>query len=99
MMIMRIFRPAPTFRLALTGVILAGILAGCGKKEQQAALQPATPIPLPEHPLIAPCEPGIPGGRLVIATFIDPKTLNPTTPHDLGSPHLYHMLLRCLVTS
>ena len=96
-MIMRIFRPAPTFRLALTGVILAGILAGCGKKEQPAAPLPATSIPLPEHPLVAPCEPGVPGGRLVIATFGDPKTFNPIMADEQASKDISRFLFNCLV--
>lgn len=78
-------------------MFLAGILAGCGKSGQPAAPQTAAGIPLPEHPLIAPCEPGIPGGRLVIATFIDPKTLNPITADDLGSRDIYRLLFNCLV--
>src|SRR5260370_5306012 len=96
-MIMRLFRQAPTFRSALVGLILAGTLAGCGKNGQPVASQPAANIPLPEHPLIAPCEPGIPGGRLVIATFVDPKTLNPITADDLGSRDIFPLRFNCLV--
>jgi len=96
-MIMRLFKQAPGFWSALVGVILAGILAGCGKNGQPVASQPAASIPLPEHPLIAPCEPGIPGGRLVIATFGDPKTLNPITADDLSSRDIYRLLFSCLV--
>src|SRR5258708_17540095 len=96
-MIMRFSRQAPTSRLALVGFFLAGIVAGCGTTVQPFASQPAASIPLPEHPLIAPCEPGIPGGRLVIATFGDPKTLNPITADDLSSRDIYRLLFSCLV--
>jgi peptide/nickel transport system substrate-binding protein len=96
-MIMSIFRKVIIFRPALAGVILAGILTGCRKNEQPAAPQPAANIPLPEHPLIAPCEPGIPGGRLVMTTFGDPKTYNPIMADELASRDIYRFLFNCLV--
>src|SRR5258708_22460864 len=96
-MIMRFSRQAPTSRSALVGFFLAGIVAGCGKNGQPVASQPAASIPLPEHPLIAPCEPGIPGGRLVIATFGDPKTFNPIMYDEQGSKGISRVPFNCLL--
>ncbi len=96
-MIMRLFRKPLIFRPVLAGILLAGIFAGCGKNEQPAAPQPVASIPLPEHPLIAPCDPGIPGGRLVMTTFGDPKTYNPIMADELASRDIYRFLFNCLV--
>ena len=70
---------------------------GCGGKNESPASSSSAAIPLPEHPLIAPCEPGIPGGRLVLATFGDPKTFNPITATELSSRDIYRFLFNCLV--
>ena len=89
---------------AATAVVLAGIISGCGKNNDQpgasnqsAASQTSTNIPLPDPPLIAPCEPGIPGGRLVVATFGDPKTFNPITANESSSQDIYRFLFTSLV--
>jgi len=83
----------------------ATILAGCGSKNDTpssassatAASGSAGGIPLPDPPLVAPCEPGIPGGRLVVATFGDPKTFNPVTATELSSRDIYRLLFNTLV--
>jgi len=49
-----------------------------------------------EPPLIADCAPGIPGGRLVIATFGDPKTFNPITANESSSRDIYRLLFASL---
>lgn len=76
-----------------TGILLLGLLltpapvsgaAGGGKN------------PLPEPPLVANCEPGIPGGRLVIATFGDPKTFNPITENESSSSDIIRLLFSSL---
>ncbi|MBI1840467.1 MAG: ABC transporter substrate-binding protein [Verrucomicrobia bacterium] len=41
--------------------------------------------PLPDPPFISPCEPGVRGGRLVISSFVDPKTFNPITANEQSS--------------
>src|SRR5204863_9091052 len=63
------------FLLALAG------LASCGKKPGEPA-SPTAQGPLPEPPMVANCEPGQRGGRLVIATFGEPKTFNPLTANE-----------------
>jgi peptide/nickel transport system substrate-binding protein len=78
----------------------AAILCGCGSKSESPSSGSASAssnIPLPEHPLIAPCEPGTPGGRLVVAIFGDPKTFNPITSTELASRDIYRFLFNCLV--
>src|SRR5580698_2124566 len=77
-------------RASLMAGILAALLCGCGKQSETqspAASGPrvGTAHPLPPSPLIARCEPGKPGGRLVIATISDPKTFNPITASETSS--------------
>lgn len=63
-------------------IAIAAMLSGCGKNPPAAPAKSAADYPLPEPPLVADCAPGIPGGRLVIATFGDPKTFNPITANE-----------------
>ena len=63
-------------------------LAGCGKPAGHA---------LPEPPRIAACEPGKPGGRLVLATDGIPKTFNPLFANDSGSESVTRLLFSSLV--
>ena len=67
-------------------VLLLGLslLAGCGKKES-ASGDATQNAPLPEPPLVVKCEPGVRGGRLVIAQLGDPKTFNPITANETSS--------------
>src|SRR5476651_1452138 len=71
-------------------------LFGCGKKSESAPEKPAV-IALPEPPLVADCAPGIPGGRLVVATFGDPKTFNPITANEQSSEEIYRHLFAGLL--
>ena len=72
--------------------LLAAFLSACGNKNETPA-PPATASeakdhPLPTPPAIAHCEPGISGGRLVLALFGDPKTFNPITSSETSSTDL-----------
>ena len=88
--------------IALVPVLLL-LLAGCDKKSDPGT--PGTSAtqtrpsagPPPEGALIAKCEPGIPGGRLVIATFGDPKTFNPITANESSSEDIIRFLFASLV--
>jgi peptide/nickel transport system substrate-binding protein len=71
------------------------VFAGCGKNA--APEKPAANIPLAEPPLVASCAPGIPGGRIVIATFGDPKTFNPITANEQSSEEIYRHLFAGLL--
>ena len=53
--------------------------------------------PLSDPPLLADCNPGIPGGRLVMSTFADPKTFNPITANDESSRQIYRFLFASLL--
>ena len=73
----------------------------CGKSGSEstpAAKLPASSAPaavnapLPEPPYVVEVEPGLPGGRLVVATFGDPKTFNPITANEGSSEEIYRML-------
>jgi peptide/nickel transport system substrate-binding protein len=85
-------------RLLAIVVAVVFCFSGCGKKSETASSEnPAANFPLPEPPLVADCNPGVPGGRLVIATFGDPKTFNPITANEQSSDetirHLFASLL------
>ncbi|MFZ0826228.1 MAG: ABC transporter substrate-binding protein [Verrucomicrobiia bacterium] len=71
-------------------------LSGCEKKAVTPEKSAAS-YPLPEPPLVADCEPGIPGGRLIVSTFADPKTFNPITASDGGSQEIYRFLFASLL--
>ncbi len=89
-----------TYRMiwvAAIGLTVAGMLGGCGKNEQLSAPKPSANIPLPEPPLVATCEPGIYGGRLVMAEFADPKTFNPITANENSSLAITRFLFAGLV--
>lgn len=74
------------------------LLAGCGKNPSVNAPEtsPAS-YPLPEPPLVAKCQPGVRGGRLVVATFGDPKTFNPIIANESSSQDIYRFLFASLL--
>lgn len=73
-------------------------LAGCGKKTESAVPEKnAASYPLPDPPLVADCAPGIPGGRLVVALYGDPKTFNPITANEQSSEEIYRHLFASLL--
>jgi len=78
-------------------IAIAALLTGCGKNPPAAPAKAAADFPLPEPPLVADCAPGIPGGRLVIATFGDPKTFNPITANEQSSEEIYRHLFASLL--
>ncbi|MBI3191317.1 MAG: ABC transporter substrate-binding protein, partial [Pedosphaera parvula] len=55
-----------------------------------------TDTSLPHSPRVAKCEPGTPGGRLVIAAFTDPKTFNPITENETSSSDIINMMFASL---
>jgi peptide/nickel transport system substrate-binding protein len=79
-------------------ILLAVIFSGCGKNSKTAAPESsAINYPLPEPPLVADCVPGIPGGRLVLATFGDPKTFNPIMQNETSSVTVNRYLFESLL--
>ncbi len=72
------------------------LLGGCGDKPAQSSA-PAASIPLPQPPCVVDCEPGKLGGRLVVATFGDPKTLNPIVANESTSEEIFRFLFWGLV--
>jgi peptide/nickel transport system substrate-binding protein len=86
---------------ARTSVVLAAMticFSGCGKKSETASPErSAASYPLPDPPLVADCEPGIPGGRLVVASYGDPKTFNPITGNDGSSEMIFRHLFAGLL--
>ena len=76
---------------------VAAILSGCGEKPAATPQKSAADYPLPEPPLVADCAPGIPGGRLVVGTFGDPKTFNPITANESSSEEIYRHLFAALL--
>ncbi|HSH96173.1 MAG TPA: ABC transporter substrate-binding protein, partial [Roseimicrobium sp.] len=75
--------------------------SGCGGKSDGpssgGAPTPVAQTPLPEPPYVAKCEPGVHGGRLVVATFGDPKTFNPITANEASSTDIIRFLFMGLV--
>src|SRR5690349_20398341 len=64
-----------------TGLLAMAVLSGCGGKPQ---------------PRIANCDPGIPGGRLVLAAPGNPQTFNPLID-DVASDSVVRLLFGSLV--
>lgn len=96
----------------LFGVVAAAalMLGGCGKKadsnnSSSTSGGSAAPVklakddgfPVPEPALVADCEPGISGGRLIIATPGDPKTFNPITENESSSSDIIRLLFSALM--
>jgi len=88
------------------------LLAGCGKKSDSSAntgngggggqgssakLGKDDGFALPEPALVADCEPGIRGGRLIVATPGDPKTFNPITENESSSSDIIRFLFNSLM--
>ncbi|MDB6121797.1 MAG: extracellular solute-binding protein family 5 [Pedosphaera sp.] len=87
-----------TFRIIITGFILAGMLSACGNKDGASSSgKSADKRPLPEPPAVSQCEPGVYGGRCVIATFADPKTFNPITANETSSTDIIQRMFSGLV--
>ncbi|HVU26604.1 MAG TPA: ABC transporter substrate-binding protein [Verrucomicrobiae bacterium] len=85
--------------LGVVAVFLAAILfSGCSKKAESVSSEnSATNYPLPDPPLVADCNPGIRGGRLVIAEPGDPKTFNPITANESSSQDIYRFFFASLL--
>jgi peptide/nickel transport system substrate-binding protein len=66
------------FSIRTTLVFTAAMfcLTGCGEKSANVFEKSAVSYPLPDPPLVADCEPGNLGGRLVVSEIGDPKTFN-----------------------
>jgi peptide/nickel transport system substrate-binding protein len=62
-----------------TAILLAVAFSGCEKKQE------AQTGPIKYNGLPPQSEPGIPGGRVVLATFADPKTFNPITADETST--------------
>ncbi|MGD0745557.1 MAG: ABC transporter substrate-binding protein [Verrucomicrobiota bacterium] len=86
---------------ARAAAVLVALLAGfCGcsqRTETTLTEKDAMSYPLPAPPLVADCAPGIPGGRLVVALFGDPKTFNPITGNEQSSEEIYRHLFAGLL--
>jgi len=86
--------------LVRSAVIFAALLvclSGCRKKAETPPEKSAASYPLPDPPLVADCQPGIPGGRLVMALYGDPKTYNPITGNEQSSEEIYQHLFEALL--
>ncbi len=88
------------FRNLITGLLLSGILflTGCGSKTDSSTTASKQNYPLPDPPLVAKCAPGIPGGRLVIAVFGEPKTFNPITANESSSTDVIRFMFAGLTS-
>ena len=84
------------FSLRIFAFLALVLLSSCGRQNTPANKSTAA-IPLPSPPCVVNCEPGAPGGRLVIATFGDPKTFNPITANESSSEQIYRLLFWKLI--
>jgi len=92
------------FRSLVLTVGVALLIAGCKKSEVAAPGGKPTEssakaaADLPQPPCVYDCEPGVRGGRLVIATVGDPKTFNPITENESTSREVIRFLFAGLVS-
>ena len=70
--------------------------SGCGKKTATPE-KSAADYALPDPPLVADCHPGIRGSRLIMSTWVDPKTFNPITGNEQSSADIYRFLFASLL--
>jgi len=87
--------PRFNFGLALLMAALGLSTSGCNPGKSTNS-NPSGMVPLAEPPLVADCEPGRSGGRLVIATIGDPKTFNPIVQNETSSSDILRMLFTSL---
>ena len=83
--------------LLLSGCKKEGDSTQSGTQASVAAAARAASALKTEPPLVSECEPGVRGGRLVIATFGDPKTFNPITENESSSRDIIRLLFVSLV--
>jgi peptide/nickel transport system substrate-binding protein len=91
-----------TFKQSLSVFSASAILVllpGCGKKagEDGNASSKVENAPLPQPPLVFQGEPGVRGGRLVVAQFGEPKTFNPITENEDSSQVLIRFMFVSLL--
>ena len=86
----------PFRRTGFTKITLAALLAVLSAGLESRAAD--TDHPLPTPPYESRCEPGIRGGRCVIALFADPKTFNPITAGETSSMDISYRMFSGLVT-
>ena len=79
------------FQFAIGLLALMPLLDSCGGKPDTAANS------LPEPPRVADCEPGNPGGRLILAMPGNPRTFNPVMDSDSASDAVVRLLFSPLV--
>jgi peptide/nickel transport system substrate-binding protein len=101
-------QPKVFFGAVLMSALLLG---GCGKKSDSNAnnssggsggstavkLAKDDGFPLPEPALVSDCEPGIHGGRFIIASVSDPKTFNPITENEQSSSDIIRLLFSAVM--
>ena len=78
-------------------LLCAAIFAGCERKSGDSASRRPAKYPLPEPPLVSPCEPGRYGGRLALTSAGSPQTFNPFTANDAASMDVIQLLFSGLV--
>ncbi len=83
-----LMKPCSLFCAAVLGI---AVLGGCSGKPQGRGL--------PEPPRVANCEPGVPGGRLILTVTGNPHTFNPLLdePNDAASDSVRRLLFSSLV--
>jgi peptide/nickel transport system substrate-binding protein len=83
--------------MAVLGLVLLLSAGGCGKRKLGDA--PDFVGPLPEPPMKYEIEPGQHGGRLIMATFSEPKTFNPITANESSSTDILLLMFAGLVAT
>lgn len=82
----------------LLAIAAVACLSSCGKKvETTSAAGSTTNYPLSDPPLVATCQPGEPGGRLVVASAWSPKTFNPITANEQSSLDVVRLMFASLL--
>lgn len=82
--------------LWLCGLASLGALVGCGKSGPKPSDSGSGHSDMVqsqvEPPLVSKCDPGTPGGRMIMADFSDPKSFNPITQSETSSSDITDML-------
>ena len=83
--------------LVTLALLCAVIFTACDRKTGNSASRRPAQYPLPEPPLVSPCEPGQYGGRIALTSPATPQTFNPFTANDAASVDVIQLLFSYLV--
>ncbi|MGH7952800.1 MAG: ABC transporter substrate-binding protein [Limisphaerales bacterium] len=82
----------------IVSILAAAIFCFCGcRKNSTAPEKSAASYPLPDPPVVVDCQPGIRGGKFIIAEMGEPKTFNYLMANDSSSIDIGRFMFWCLL--